>query len=357
MKLKRCPNLHYYDGDKYDVCPHCAKVKTPETPPKPVMEPVPQPEKPKADSVPEIQAEKSVEKTSAAFKSENTDNKTEEIIAKKSDEKDVEKQAVSKLILDKEEAWRCKCGAVNQGKFCFECGSPKPLPEPPKPAGKPVDAIWICRCGAENKGKFCFQCGSPRPDNKKMDEVALPSDDSEQPKATEPESVPEPEKVTPAAPETDRSLTAQIEDISFTGHMDDAIAKVSASMDEGVTQVIFDDIDDGFVLAWLTVTNTSSKGKVFTLTQPKNTMGRADMEHPVDIDIHNDRGISRGVQATIVYDPLNKKFFLQSAGGRTYIYINKEMVLTYKKLTPYDIIRIGETDLVFVPLCSEHFSW
>ena len=59
----------------------------------------------------------------------------------------------------------------------------------------------------------------------------------------------------------------------------------------------------------------------------------------------------------MVYDPLNKKYFLQSAGGKTFVYINREMVLTYAALKPYDIIRIGETELVFVPLCSEHFSW
>lgn len=26
MDLKRCPNKHYYDGDKYQTCPHCEKM-------------------------------------------------------------------------------------------------------------------------------------------------------------------------------------------------------------------------------------------------------------------------------------------------------------------------------------------
>ena len=39
MKRKRCPNLHYYDGDKYDRCPHCAAAKQEPAPElKPVME-------------------------------------------------------------------------------------------------------------------------------------------------------------------------------------------------------------------------------------------------------------------------------------------------------------------------------
>ena len=47
--------------------------------------------------------------------------------------------------------WTCSCGAVNTGKFCQECGQPRP-------AGP-----WTCSCGATNTGKFCQECGKPRP--------------------------------------------------------------------------------------------------------------------------------------------------------------------------------------------------
>lgn len=50
--------------------------------------------------------------------------------------------------------WTCKCGATATGKFCPECGSPKPIP---------MDAGWTCRCGAVNKGKFCTECGAKKP--------------------------------------------------------------------------------------------------------------------------------------------------------------------------------------------------
>ena len=48
--------------------------------------------------------------------------------------------------------WKCQCGNLAQGKFCPECGSPKPAEEG-----------WTCKCGAVNKGKFCPECGSPKP--------------------------------------------------------------------------------------------------------------------------------------------------------------------------------------------------
>ena len=47
--------------------------------------------------------------------------------------------------------WKCSCGAVNTGKFCGECGKPRPADE------------WTCSCGSVNKGKFCANCGNPRP--------------------------------------------------------------------------------------------------------------------------------------------------------------------------------------------------
>lgn len=81
-------------------------------------------------------------------------------------------------------SWRCSCGASNTGKFCADCGSPKPAPQgawkcscgaentgkfcancgSPKPSSQ---GAWKCSCGAENTGKFCAECGSPRPSGKK----------------------------------------------------------------------------------------------------------------------------------------------------------------------------------------------
>ena len=57
--------------------------------------------------------------------------------------------------------WTCSCGAVNKGKFCSECGSPKP-------AGA---LLYKCdKCGWEPEDpahppKFCPECGDPFDDN------------------------------------------------------------------------------------------------------------------------------------------------------------------------------------------------
>lgn len=46
--------------------------------------------------------------------------------------------------------WKCeKCDAINDGNFCGECGSPKP--------------VWKCsECSKENTTKYCSNCGVPK---------------------------------------------------------------------------------------------------------------------------------------------------------------------------------------------------
>ncbi len=47
--------------------------------------------------------------------------------------------------------WACECGSNNQGKFCMNCGKPKP-----------ESNSWKCGCGTDNQGKFCMNCGKPK---------------------------------------------------------------------------------------------------------------------------------------------------------------------------------------------------
>lgn len=55
------------------------------------------------------------------------------------------------------DGWTCSCGSVNKGKFCAECGQPKPVGVPKFKCDK---------CGWEpadpsNPPKFCPECGDP----------------------------------------------------------------------------------------------------------------------------------------------------------------------------------------------------
>lgn len=63
-------------------------------------------------------------------------------------------QAAGTTEMPKAAGWTCRCGTTdNEGKFCRECGSPKPAEQ----------TGWSCSCGAVNKGKFCTECGKAKP--------------------------------------------------------------------------------------------------------------------------------------------------------------------------------------------------
>jgi membrane protease subunit (stomatin/prohibitin family) len=57
------------------------------------------------------------------------------------------------------EQWQCECGQTNTGRFCSECGTPKPQPQ---------SNTWKCNCGQQNEGKFCGNCGAKRTETAKV---------------------------------------------------------------------------------------------------------------------------------------------------------------------------------------------
>ena len=50
-----------------------------------------------------------------------------------------------------DDKWSCDCGNINNGKFCIDCGKPKP-----------EASTWTCTCGVVNSGRFCSECGTPK---------------------------------------------------------------------------------------------------------------------------------------------------------------------------------------------------
>lgn len=52
--------------------------------------------------------------------------------------------------------WTCSCGTQVNGKFCPNCGTKKPEPQP--------QGSWTCSCGTQATGKFCPNCGAKKPE-------------------------------------------------------------------------------------------------------------------------------------------------------------------------------------------------
>lgn len=108
------------------------------------------------------------------------------------------------------------------------------------------------------------------------------------------------------------------------------------------------------VTGWLVCTEGPAKGTDYRIRAGYNYIGRS--EH-MDICIRGDKQISREKHALIAYDHEEHVFFFGPADGKSLVRINGKMVMSPTEIKAYDVISIGETKLLFVPLCGERFNW
>lgn len=108
------------------------------------------------------------------------------------------------------------------------------------------------------------------------------------------------------------------------------------------------------VTAWLVCIEGTNKGKDYKLWAKNNTIGRSE---DMDVCIKGDMSISRQNHARLSYDEKHNDFYLIPAENTNNIYINDEPVYIPTKLSAYDCIEFGESKMVFVPFCSDKFTW
>ena len=127
-----------------------------------------------------------------------------------------------------------------------------------------------------------------------------------------------------------------------------------ATDDEVTRPLMKEEIGFDPVVGWLVCVDGADKGRDLRLHSENNYIGRSEK---MDIVIRNDNTISRENHAIISYDPIEKAYYFAQGAGRGIVRINGKAVLTMAELHAYDLIQIGMTKLVFVPLCGEGFDW
>lgn len=133
------------------------------------------------------------------------------------------------------------------------------------------------------------------------------------------------------------------------------VVQTPADDDDGKTIGFFKaDMGIDPVVGWLVATSGSEKGRDYKIHSDNNSIGRGEK---MDICLRGDEKISRDNQAFITYDAKEVAYFLSPGEGRSIIRVNDKAIFSTSELKPYDKITIGETDLVFVPLCGEKFAW
>lgn len=77
----------------------------------------------------------------------------------------------------------------------------------------------------------------------------------------------------------------------------------------------------------------------------------------MDVALTGDKSVSREKQAIVVYEPKQHLYLIQPGEASSLVYCNNEVVLNPKMLKAYDIITVGEVNLLFIPLCGKDFNW
>jgi|APSaa5957512535_1039671.scaffolds.fasta_scaffold00352_33 hypothetical protein len=109
------------------------------------------------------------------------------------------------------------------------------------------------------------------------------------------------------------------------------------------------------VVAWLAVIKGPGVGNVLACGYGSNSIGRGGGAR-VNVDF-GDAQISRGEHSILTYDPRGRKYYIQHGSGNHLTYLLDQPVLTPTELLDRAEITIGETTLMFIPLCGDNFDW
>ena len=108
------------------------------------------------------------------------------------------------------------------------------------------------------------------------------------------------------------------------------------------------------VCGWLVAVAGGHFGESFELYSGKNTIGRNQNNK---IILNRDPAVSREHHAILVFEPKKRNYFLQPGDSSGLTYLNGDYIMETKQLNRGDVIELGESKLLFVPLCGEDFSW
>lgn len=108
------------------------------------------------------------------------------------------------------------------------------------------------------------------------------------------------------------------------------------------------------VVGWLVVTTGPWAGRDFRLLAGRTSIGR---DASMDVALTADPRVSRERHALVTYDPRSNQYRLVPGDGSGLVYLNGDAVDVPTTLSAHDRIEVGETTLVFVPLCGDAFRW
>ena len=108
-------------------------------------------------------------------------------------------------------------------------------------------------------------------------------------------------------------------------------------------------------VGWLVILEGPGKGQQCSIYYGQNSIGRGEQQR-IRLNF-GDARITRDTHAFLIYDDLARKFFLRDNGKANLVRLNNVAVMAPTEIKDRDIIKIGETEMLFVALCGPDFDW
>ena len=156
----------------------------------------------------------------------------------------------------------------------------------------------------------------------------------------------------------DASFPASAPTATVTNVEDDEGWAKTIPVDSGVTEIAGNLNVNGDsitpTVGWVICIKGCCKGQDFRLHTGWNYIGRSS-ENEICIP---DPQVGKVNMCKIAYDNRGRSFVVAPGEStRNLTYIGNTPLLMPQKIDAYDVITVGDTELMFVPLCGEHFAW
>lgn len=312
MNVVKCSNGHFFDSDTYQVCPHCGAPIGTNTP----------------ASRPEGK-----EKRKGLFGGHKTKER-------------FEPQPVSYQPFPADPAdGRMKGGASSFGDGSSSTVDMTPAPAPAEPQVEKKKEVTL---------DFWQTGSSASPAQTAAEDAPAQEEQGAH------ESVTTAEPSAPEAPPAERPAAQSVS-------LRDAVKQASASS-EGKTMSYFSAVTGAMgetkdaapcrqvdpVVGWLVCIQGAHFGESFHIGAGMNSIGRSDTNRIV---LDRDPSVSREKHALITYEPKHRKFYVKPGDSSGLTYLNDEYITETKLISERDIIELGNSKFIFVPLCCDSFTW
>jgi hypothetical protein len=113
------------------------------------------------------------------------------------------------------------------------------------------------------------------------------------------------------------------------------------------------------VIGWLVVVKGPGRGRDFRLVPGNNYIGRdRGMQVCLEFGQNSDQTVSRENHAVIVHDSVDNATFVNNCNKSDNLpRLNGKRISSETELKQGDILLLGNTELMYIPLCGQDFAW